>query len=171
MIDFEGDATQNEKQPLPDGDYFLTVKDAAEKKSKTSGRDMIEMELIPAVGPFEGKKPFKHWLTFIEAGSDGHGMTLHALHAFGFQHDGHIRVNGSDFIGRTVKAKVSSEEYKGRLNNKIVDFYILDDQQMAAEGREAAQSLAETGAAEPDSAPSKPAPAAKPAGRKLPWAK
>lgn len=173
-IAFTGDATLNEKQPMPDGDYFLTVTDAEEKKSKKSGRDMIEMELTVAVGPFADKKRVKYWLTFIEAGSDGHGMTLHALHAFGLPHDGSINVSAEDFKGRTVKAKISSEPYGQYVNNVIKDFYILTDDQMAAEGSAAAGETAPEAAPEPP----KPQPSAaakvvfgKPAGKKLPWAK
>lgn len=183
MIQFQGDATQNEKEPLPDGDYFLTVTDAEEKKSKNPPyRDMIELELHVAVGPFANTKRgrVKHWLTFIEAGSDGHGMTLHALHAFGFQHEGQIRLTAQEFMGRTIKASLKAEEYKGRMNSKIVEFYILSDHQMAAEGGALAQET-EAAPAEttPDAAPAKPAPQPSAAAvavfgkpkAKLPWNK
>ncbi len=179
MIQFTGDKTQDQNVPMPDGDYFLTVTDAEEKKA-ASGRDMIEMEVTVCVGPYENRH-FKHWLTFIEAGSDGHGMTLHALHAFGLKHDGQINVSWEDFKGKTVKAKVGSGEYKGRVNNKILDFYILSDEQMAADGAAAAAEVpaAPEPAAEPTPEPAKPAapPAAAakavfaPKGKKLPWAK
>ncbi len=167
MIQFTGDKTQDSNTPLPDGDYFLTVTDSEEKKAG-SGRDMVQMELTVAVGPYENRH-FRYWLTFIEAGSDGHGMTLHALHAFGFPYDGSVNISGEDFKGRTVKAKVGSEEYKGRMNNKILDFYILTDDDMAKEGAAAATP------AEPTKPAPQPTAAAKAVfggGKsKLPWAK
>ena len=155
MIKFTGDKTQDTNSPLPDGDYFLTCTDAEEKQS-SKGSDMIEMELTVAVGPYENRH-FKYWLTFIPAGSNGHGITLHALHAFGLPYDGPVSIGADDFKGKTVKAKVSSEEYKGRMNNKVLDFYILSDEQMTAEG-----SAAASAAPEPAPAPA-PEPAPTPA--------
>lgn len=182
MIQFTGDATLNEREPLPDGDYFLTVTDTEEKKSK-SGRPMIEMELVVCHGPYADKKRVKYWLTFIPAGSPGHGMTLHALHAFGFPHDGQINVNAKDFEGRTVKAKVASEEYNGYQNNVIKDFYILSDEQMADDARASESSAGEQEQEQEQEAPppakatataTKAAPAKTAAptpAKKLPWAK
>lgn len=175
MIQFTGDKTQDQNVPLPDGDYLLTVTDAEEKKA-ASGRDMIEMEVTVCFGPYENRH-FKYWLTFIEPDADGHGMTLHALHAFGLPHDGPMNVGWNDFKGKTVKAKVGSKEYKGRMNNNILDFYILSDEQMSAEGSAAASAAPEP---EPVAAAAAPAPqpsaAAKAvfapkSGKKLPWAK
>ena len=167
MIKFTGDKTQDTNSPLPDGDYFLTCTDAEEKQS-SNGNDMIQMELTVAVGPYENRH-FKYWLTFIPAGSNGHGITLHALHAFGLPYDGPVSIGQDDFKGKTVKAKVGSEPYQGRMNNKILDFYILSDEQISAEGSQAAEAAA--GALEsvaekaPDAVPepAKPAPQVTPA--------
>lgn len=180
MINFRGDATLNEREPLPDGDYFLTVTDTEEKKSK-SGRPMIQMELVVCHGEYADKKRVKFWLTFIPAGEPGHGMTLHALHAFGFPHDGQININAKDFEGRTVKAKVASEEYNGYQNNVIKDFYILTDEQMTEDVKTEEEPAAEEQERETVPPAAKAAPVAAkvvatktvPAtpGRKLPWAK
>jgi hypothetical protein len=126
---------------------------------------MIEMELTVCVGPYENRH-FKYWLTFIPAGSNGHGITLHALHAFGLPYDGPVSIGQDDFKGKTVKAKVGSEPYKGRMNNKILDFYILSDEQMSAEGSAAASAAPEPAQAPaPEQAPepARPAPQVTPA--------
>lgn len=177
-IKFQADKTQDVSQPFPADDYFLTCTDAKERKSKKSGRDMIEIELAVATGPCEGRRVW-HYLTFIEAGSPGHGMTLHCLHAFGLPHDGPIEVSAEQFKGVTVKAKVEIEEASGeyRAKNVVKDWYIFDTEEefqnaAVAASRASNPAPAEASAA-PAPAPAKPAPAAPAAapGRRLPWKK
>ncbi len=69
MINFNANPSSDKYTPAPDGDYFLTVVEAEEKKAK-SGRDMIVLDLVIALGPCEGK-PMRHYLTFIEEDADG----------------------------------------------------------------------------------------------------
>lgn len=168
MIKFQGDATQDTNLPIPDGDYFLTVIESEEKTSK-SQLPQIVMELAVAEGQYKNRT-MPYYLTFIPAGNKGHGMVLHALHAFGFDHDGEIEVSAPEFKGRTVKAKVGSDEYKGRTKNVVKDFYILDDDQL--DDQLAAALVADTGAKQPELPPSPPTPRAAVVvqKKKLPWA-
>lgn len=154
--------------PAPDGDYFITVVDAEEKKAK-SGRDMLELEFVIAMGPFENKHVW-HYLTFIEEGAKGHGFTLTALKAFGFAGDGEISLSAADFKGRTVKAKLGVESYEGKEKNIVKEFYVLDDEQMAADARTVMGEEPEAPAPAPAKPVPPPAPVSKPKAT-LPWAK
>lgn len=185
-IQFKGNqaaADAQDKYPVaPEGTVvYMTVVAATEKKSKESGRDMMELEHVVSHGEFADRVRVWHYLTFLEESHKSHGMTLHALHAYGFDTEGDNEYSGEAFVGRGVKVELGVDEYKGRRKNVIKKFLIDEEpgqeepQQPAAppteeptppwvnEGTRA--GAAATAAARPPVKP-QPAPA-----RKLPWTK
>ena len=113
----------------PAGTYFLKVRNAQEKVSKTSGRDMIATEYVIAEGEYENKVHVFNYLTFIAAGEKGHGMTIHALKAHGLPYEGDVEISAADFMangGILVKVDLDTETYQGREKNIIKKFYLPD---------------------------------------------
>lgn len=126
--------------PIPDGEYILTCTKVTDKTAST-GRAMANLELTVGDGEYEGRKVW-HNVTFIPKGEDGHGFMVHALHAFGLPFDGSLDFDTSEFRGRSCKAQVNTETYKGKANNKIADFITVD-------GGSAAPAAAKSAAAAP----------------------
>lgn len=109
----------------PDGTIaYLTVVEAKERKTKESGRDMLELEHLVAEGEYKERVRVWHFLTFIEPGAKGHGMTLHALHAYGFNPDGENDYGAEQFLQRTVKVELGVDTYQGKRKNVIKKFLI-----------------------------------------------
>ncbi len=118
----------------PAGVYFLKVRNAQEKVSKTSGRPMIAIEYVIAEGEYENKVHVFYYLVFIEAGSKGCGMTIHSLKAHGLPYEGDVEISAADFMengGILVKVDLDTEVYQGREKNVIKKFYLPDDGQEA----------------------------------------
>src|SRR5688500_15901133 len=117
-IKFTGDqaaADADNSYPVaPEGTVaFLTVvKGGAKERKASSGRDMLELEMLVSEGEYKEKVRVWHYLTFIEAGAKGHGMTLHALHAFGFDPDGENEFSAEAFEGVTVKVELGVDTYQ-----------------------------------------------------------
>lgn len=134
-IAFSGDkeaAAADSAYPVaPEGTYYLKVRNAQEKVSKKSGRNMIATEYVIAEGEYADKIHVFNYLTFIEAGAKGHGMTLHALKAHGLPWEGDIEISAADFFGVTVKVDLDTEEYpegSGKFKNVIKKFYLVEDE-------------------------------------------
>lgn len=124
----------------PAGTYFLKVRNAQEKVSKTSGRNMIATEYVVAEGEYENKVHVFNYLTFIAAGEKGHGMTIHALKAHGLPYEGDVEISAADFMengGILVKVDLDTETYQGREKNVIKKFYLPDEGQEAPAPAEA----------------------------------
>ena len=106
--------------------YFLKVRNAKEQVSKKSGRNMIATEYVIAEGEYEGIHVF-NYLTFIEAGAKGHGMTIHALKAHGLPWEGDVEIGAADFQDIMVKADLGVEEYpvgSKQMKNVIKKFHL-----------------------------------------------
>lgn len=124
-IAFKGNPESATEFPVaPAGkEYFLKVRNAVEKVSKTSGRNMIATEYVIAEGEYEGIHVF-NYLTFIEDGAKGHGMTIHALKAHGLPWEGDVEISAGDFIDVMVKADLDIETYEGKPKNVIKKFHL-----------------------------------------------
>lgn len=138
-IAFKGNPDSATEFPVaPAGkEYFLKVKNAQEKVSKTSGRSMIATEYVIAEGEYEGIHVF-NYLTFIEDGAKGHGMTIHALKAHGLPWEGDVEISADDFTrdgGILVKADLDVETYDGKPKNVIKKFHLppSDEEQGTAQ--------------------------------------
>lgn len=130
-IAFTGDkeaAKQDTNFPVaPAGTYYLKVRNAQEKISKTSGRPMIAVEYVIAEGEYADRVHVFNYLTFIEAGAKGHGMTLHALKAHGLPWEGDIEISAGDFSGITVQAELEIENYQGKDKNVVKKFLLVEE--------------------------------------------
>jgi hypothetical protein len=145
----------------------------------TEPRPMMQLELLVSHGEYAGKIRVWHYLTFIEAGAKGHGMTLHALHAFGFDPEGDNDYSAEAFEERGVKVELGIDTYKGKKKNIIAKFLIDDEAPPTGpvaedegtsfnpeELERPAPAPASRGGTATVARPAAPAP-----GRKLPWAK
>ena len=169
--------------------YFLKVRNAKEQVSKKSGRNMIATEYVIAEGEYEGIHVF-NYLTFIEAGAKGHGMTIHALKAHGLPWEGDVEISAGDFTDIMVKVDLGVEEYpvgSKQFKNVIKKFHLPpSDEEMGTAQEPAPEPAPEPTVSPKEQAfkeaaekagfkakvvPAKPAPA-KPAVKKpLPWKK
>ena len=127
-IAFKGNPESATEFPVaPKGvEYFLRVKNAQEKVSKTSGRNMIATEYVIEEGDYAGIHVF-NYLTFIEDGAKGHGMTIHALKAHGLPWEGDVEISADDFMeggGILVKCDLDVETYEGKPKNVIKKFHL-----------------------------------------------
>lgn len=182
------DPSADKSSPIPAGDYFLQVTDVTSTdkegntlKSKKNGYEMFILEMTVVGGKFAGRV-FPHWLVFIppvKGVNNGHGMTLRALKALGYDiESGPVDVQ-PDELGRrapTVHAKVTVDPGGPNPNkpgknydpsNKIDRFYVQEDESPRGE------SEAEAEPAPQPSAKPNPEPVAAAAGgakkAKAPW--
>lgn len=180
-ISFKGNqaaADAQDKYPVaPEGTVaYLTVVEAEEKKAQ-SGRDMMELEHVVASGEFADRVRVWHYLTFLEETHKAHGMTLHALHAYGFDTEGENDYSAEAFKGRSVKVELGVETYQGKRKNVIKKFLVEEEAAPAEPSQPAAQEEPEPAWVKEGTragVAAKPAPsrtAAPAAGRKLPWKK
>ena len=110
-IQMRADATKEsgDFSPVPDGEYVLACTGVQDKRTQ-KGRDMVNIELTVEDGEYKGRKLWAN-ITFIPEGEPGHGMMVHALHAFGFPYDGDLDFDTQDFRGRCAKAQVIKTTY------------------------------------------------------------
>ena len=90
--------------PAPRGVYTIQVADFKDGTTKASNRQKVDLECeISDEGDNFGKKV---WLTItqIPKGTNGHGIMIHSLHAFGLSLDGDYDFNTEDFQGRSARA-------------------------------------------------------------------
>lgn len=91
-------------KPAPRGVYTIQVADFKDGMTKTSNRPKVDLECeISDEGDNFGKKV---WLTItqIPKGTNGHGIMIHSLHAFGLSLAGDYDFNTADFQGRSARA-------------------------------------------------------------------
>lgn len=103
--------------PAPRGFYTIQVADVKEGKTKESNRDKVDLECeIADEGPEFGKKV---WVTITQIPKDekGHGMMIHALHAFGIGLDGDYEFDPvSDLQGKSARALLGVEPRPKTIN-------------------------------------------------------
>lgn len=102
---------------LPAGDYPVTVVEASETVSRSSGADMIKLTL-DAEGPdgacvkvfdYLVASPSCAWK--IDAFRRALGQEIVLGEA--------VELSASDLLGRTLRARLIVEEFNGRQNNKV----------------------------------------------------
>jgi hypothetical protein len=125
----EARTSGNRPDLIPDGNYRLGCIGVEDKKA-SSGRDMVVLSLEVLEGAYSGKK-INYYLTLIPEKQKGHGMTVHAFHAFGLPFDGDVDFNSEDFKGLSCQAQIIVEDVPGKgkwagktfRNSKIADFF------------------------------------------------
>lgn len=97
-------------EPAPRGIYTIQVANYRDGMTQTK-RPMVVLECeVADEGEAFGKKV---WLTItqIPKGQKGHGIMVHALHAFGLAHDGDLDFDTNDFQGRQARALLGVKPY------------------------------------------------------------
>lgn len=92
----------------PRGFYNIQVADYTDGETKESNRPKVDLMCEIADGPYMGTRVYLT-VTMIPEGEKGHGLMVHALHAFGLAHDGNLDFDTSDFQGKTAKALLGVE--------------------------------------------------------------
>lgn len=109
---FEADATEESGnfQPVPEGEYVLGIKKAEYEKTSTK-KHMLKLELEIEEGPYTGRKVWTN-IVFNPKGQPGHGLTVQALKAFGFEYDGTLNIDTDEWVSRTCRARLVKESYE-----------------------------------------------------------
>lgn len=111
-FNFTADATEEAGQytPVPEGEYVLSIV-KVEHAFTSNKKHMLKLELQVDEGPFIGRKVWTN-IVFNPKGEPGHGLTVQALKAFGFEYDGTFEIDTDDWTkSRTCRAKLVIEEY------------------------------------------------------------
>jgi hypothetical protein len=104
-------------QHLPAGDYPVTIVEAVETVSRSSGADMIKLTL-DAEGPdgttvkvfdYLVASPSSAWKIDAFRRSLGEDVVLGEA----------VELSASDLVGRTLRARLKVEEFNGQQNNKV----------------------------------------------------
>jgi hypothetical protein len=104
-------------QHLPAGDYTVTIVEAVETVSRTSGADMIKLTL-DAEAPDGGTVKVFDYLV----GSPSSAWKIDAFRrALGHEvvEGEAVELAAEDLVGRTLRARLKVEEFNGRSNNKV----------------------------------------------------
>lgn len=114
---FSADATEQagNYQPLPDDEYVLKC-DECEHVMTSTKKHMLKLTLLVDEGPFIGRKVWTN-IVFNPKGENGHGLTVQALKAFGFEYDGDMEIDPDEWVGKTCRAKLVKESYVKKLED------------------------------------------------------
>lgn len=107
------------RRPLPDGEYVLRIVDTLEGTSK-NGNPQITVHFKVDAGDWKEKWLKFHRVTFFGADNPGAGMAIHFLKCIGEPWKDNFVVDHKRWRGKKIKAQVTSEEYNGYINNKVV---------------------------------------------------
>ena len=109
-------STEKKDWPLiPNGVYHLAISKPKETKSK-KGVPGIGMVLKVIAGKYQGRSMY-HSVWFVEDGKKGAGMVKHFLKVIDIPLEGDI--NPEMLANRSFKARVISEEFNGKVSNKL----------------------------------------------------
>jgi hypothetical protein len=112
------------KKPFPtiaEGEYDFEILEATDTVSQNTGNDMIKLSL----GIWQGEKIICRIFDYVQAGEKTEYKLRHACDSCGLLANYESgRLFGSDFKGRTGRAKVGIEPANGQYaaKNKIVDY-------------------------------------------------
>lgn len=67
---------------------------------------------------FDGERIF-HSVTFLPKGKPGDGMAIHFLKTIGQPWEKKFQINSEDWVGQEFMGYVITDEYKGKIKNKI----------------------------------------------------
>lgn len=113
-----GSGKGNKFPAAPRGIYTIQVADYKDGISLNTKRPTVSLTCEIADGPEMGKRAGFVNITAIPKGEKGHGIMVHALHAFGLAHDGLLELDTSDFQGLTCRALVGVEQYEKESNGR-----------------------------------------------------
>jgi hypothetical protein len=104
---------------LPAGDYDVTIVEASESVSRSTGADMIKLTLEAEASDGSGSmvKVFDYLVA-----SPSSAWKIDAFRrALGHEvvQVGPVELHADDLVGRTLRARLKVEEFNGRRNNKV----------------------------------------------------
>lgn len=105
---------------LPAGDYPVTIVEASETVSRSSGADMIKLTL-EANGPDDTTDATIKIFDYLVASPSSAWKIDAFRRALGHEvvQGEAVELAAEDLIGRTLRARLKVEEFNGRLNNKV----------------------------------------------------
>lgn len=106
-----------DRKPVPEGVYLLTVETAEEKPSKTSSNVMIAVKF--AVEGYPANKIFENYVITPKA----LWKLKEFMNALGYETSEISEVDPAEFIGQQVMAKVVLEAYEGTMVNRIKSIF------------------------------------------------
>ena len=102
---------------LPAGDYSVTIVEASETVSRSTGADMIKLTLDAEAPDGATAKVFDYLVA-----SASSAWKIDAFRrALGYEvvQGEPVELAAEDLIGRTLRARLKVEEFNGRANNKV----------------------------------------------------
>lgn len=102
---------------LPAGDYDVTIVEASETVSRSTGADMIKLTLEAEASDGSTTKVFDYLVA-----SASSAWKIDAFRrALGHEviQGEPVELHADDLIGRTLRARLKVEEFNGRQNNKV----------------------------------------------------
>lgn len=105
---------------LPAGDYPVTIVEASETVSRTSGASMIKLTL-EANGPDDTTDATIKIFDYLVASPSSAWKIDAFRRALGHEivKGEAVELAAEDLVGRTLRARLKVEEYNGHLNNKV----------------------------------------------------
>ena len=103
---------------LPAGDYSVTIVEASETVSRSTGADMIKLTL-DAESP-DGTQSTKVFDYLVASASSVWKIDAFRR-ALGYEvvQGEPVELAAEDLVGRTLRARLKVEEFNGRANNKV----------------------------------------------------
>ena len=103
---------------LPAGDYSVTIVEASETVSRSTGADMIKLTL-DAESP-DGTQSTKVFDYLVASASSAWKIDAFRR-ALGYEvvQGEPVELAAEDLVGRTLRARLKVEEFNGRANNKV----------------------------------------------------
>ena len=103
---------------LPAGDYPVTIVEASETVSRSTGADMIKLTL-DAESP-DGTRSTKVFDYLVASASSAWKIDAFRR-ALGYEvvQGEPVELAAEDLVGRTLRARLKVEEFNGRANNKV----------------------------------------------------
>ena len=105
---------------LPAGDYPVTIVEASETVSRSSGADMIKLTL-EANGPDDTTDATIKIFDYLVASPSSAWKIDAFRRALGHEvvQGEPVELAAEGLVGRTLRARLKVEEFNGRLNNKV----------------------------------------------------
>ena len=118
-------------EPLPVGDYNLTIKEAAYQRAQ-SGRDMWKITTEVIDGPHARRRVWNN-LVLVPENPNALGMFFRKMGALGltqefFAQSPDVDTIARAMLGRSFRGQVTQREYQGKISNEIQMFYPISAQ-------------------------------------------